>query len=291
MTSFLQYGWLARPGPGFRPAVVGALACGALMLSAGAAQANHMKMADGTLCPHAAGTPVPGEMAPAPGPERAGSTAPIAPARPVAAQPGQPATKSASQAPSQRAGAQAQAQGTATSQAQAQRPAATVQPVTNRATVSVSAPRQVPVARPSVAQQPRAERSTPSAVTRQASRPVVEPAVAADTPTVLRVRVEHPAAYAVTSPDSADAGAYVPTALLLGLLALCGIVAAAVVAVRRSRVPAVRHAATLPSFVESMDAAIEAELQEMIIETTAHAPRAPAGIEDGSDDRELCQTR
>ena len=76
MSSFLQYGGLERPRAVFRPVVIGALTCSALMASAGVAQADH-RMADGTLCPHAAGTLAPGESPAAPTIERAASSAPV----------------------------------------------------------------------------------------------------------------------------------------------------------------------------------------------------------------------
>lgn len=299
MTSFLQYGSLARPGPGIRPLVVGALTCGALLLPAAGAQANHMTMADGTMCPHAAGTPVAGESAPAPGPVRTASTAPIAPASPStsAAQPGRTASKPGSQAPSQRAAAQAQAQRPATTQAQ--RPATAAQSAPKAASVAspaevggtTTAPRQVPVAEPSVVQQPRARGSKPGPARHQGSRPAVKSMPADVSPVGRGAPVERPVAAPVVAPSPADSGFPVTAAILFGLLALCGGVVAVGVVARRLRAATAKRAASSSTFVESMDAGIEAELQAMISATRAHALRVPDGLEEVKDDREFSVTR
>ena len=296
MSSFLQYGSLVRSGPAFRPVVIGALTCGALMVSAGVAQANH-KMADGTLCPHAAGTLAPGESKAAPIVQRAASTGPLGAAKAAPAPAARPAAKPAAKTPVQRPAAQAQAQRPAASQAQAQRPAAASQPavskarvavpVQRQAQVAVPAQRQAPVAKPSHAKQPQAS-SKPSTGKQRASAPAaVKPAVTAEITTDRRSAIERPtAAAAVASP--ADSGASVPVAILIALFGLCTIMVAGAVAVRR-RVARVESAASSPTLAESMDAAIEVELQEIIAETRARALRAPDGVEE-HDDRELAQT-
>lgn len=298
MSSFLQYGSFARPGPAFRPVVIGALTCGALMVSAGAAQASH-RMADGTLCPHAAGTLAPGETKAAPTVERAASSGPIGAATPAprAAAP-RPAAKPAAKAPVQRPAVQAQAQRPASSQAQAQRPAVAAQPAVSKARVAVPAQRkaqvavpaqrQAPVAKPSRAKQPQAAGSQRSASKQQVSPPAVKPAVTAEITTDRRSVIERPTAAPATAAP-ADSGASVPVAILGGLFALCAIVVGGIVAVRR-RVVRVKSTAPVPTFAESMDAAIEAELQEIIVETRARALHAPAGLEDEHDDREVSQT-
>ena len=293
LNAFLQYGSLARPAPRLRPVVIGALTCSALMMSAGAAQANH-RMADGTLCPHAAGTDAVVGGAPQ-GTVRQSSTAPIGSSS-ASAPAAKPAAKPATKAPAQRPAAQSQAQKPATSQAQAQRPAAAAQPAVaaqkaeSKATAPVAAPRQVPVAKPSVAQQPRAAASERTAVKRQSSRPVVKPAVAPEVTTDRRsVPVERPAAGAAMQVDSG--GNSVPVAMLVGLLGLAGMIVAGLVAARL-RIRRAERVASSNTFVESMDAAIEAELQEMIAETRVRAQRAPAGLgdESESDELELSQT-
>lgn len=295
MSSFLQYGALARPRPGFRPVFVGALTCSALMISAGAAQASHQAMADGTMCPHAAGALGPGESKAGPTVERAVSNGPIGAATPA---PRAAAPKPAAKAPVQQPAAQAQAQKPATTQAQAQRPAAAAQPAVSKARVAVPAQRQAPVAKPSAARQPQAgatsNRSTAQkqvsrASKQQVSPPAVRPAVRAEITTDRRGAIERPTATApVASP--ADSGASAPVAMLVGLFGLLALVIAGIVAVRR-RVVGVPSAAPSPTLAESIDAAIEAELQEIIIETRARALTAPGALEDEHDDRELSQTR
>lgn len=295
MSSFLQYGALARPRPGFRPVFVGALTCSALMISAGAAQASHQAMADGTMCPHAAGALGPGESKAGPTVERAVSNGPIGAATPA---PRAAAPKPAAKAPVQQPAAQAQAQKPATTQAQAQRPAAAAQPAVSKARVAVPAQRQAPVAKPSAARQPQAgatsNRSTAQkqvsrASKQQVSPPAVRPAVRAEITTDRRGAIERPTATApVASP--ADSGASAPVAMLVGLFGLLALVIAGIVVVRR-RVVRVPSAAPSPTLAESIDAAIEAELQEIIIETRARALTAPGALEDEHDDRELSQTR
>ena len=177
----------------------------------------------------------------------------------------------------------------ATSQAQGQRPAATSQRATSKAQVAVPAQRQAPVAKPSVRQQPRADSRAGqrSRAERQVARPAVAPVVAPEITTDQRsVSVERPTAGAASPVASGDS---VPVAIVAALLALCGIIVAVVAAARR-RVVRVKSASTEPSLVASHDAAIEAELQEIIVETRTRASRAPAGIEDEGEDRKLSQT-
>lgn len=299
MSSFLQYGSV-RPRAVFRPAVIGALTCSALMVSAGAAQAEH-RMADGTLCPHAAGTLAPGESVAPPTLERAAQSGPVgaataAPKAPAA----RPAVKPAAKAPVQRPAVQAQAQRPAASQAQAQRPAAASQPAVSQARVtvpaqrkaqaSVPAQRQAPVAKPSGAQQPKAASGDRTAAKQQVSRPAVQPVVIPEITTDVRGAIERPTASAAAA-SPADSGVSVSTATLAGLLGLFGFVVAAMVAVVRRRAVPAESAAPMPSLDESLEAAIEAELQEIIVETRARALRAPAELDEAHEDRELSQTR
>lgn len=286
-------------GPGVRPLVVGALACGALLMSAPAALAKH-SMPNGTLCPHAAGEPVPGEAAPGPVPTSSTSAAPLAAARSSAPPATKPAAKPSPQAKAQKPASQAQAQQPATSQAQAQRPAqAQVQrpavasrpaaaPVTARASSPATVARPVPVARSAKAgagkARTAAKRTAPAHQTAQ--RPAVHP-------DNLR-----PAAPRVTNPtvSSVDAGQPASPAigtLLLALLALGGIATVAAMAlIRRRTATDAERIVGSPTSLDERDAAIEAELQAMISETRARAPRLPDGPEqDAGDARVLSATR
>jgi hypothetical protein len=297
MNSFLQYGSHMRASPAFRPVVIGALTCGALMVSAGAAQADH-RMADGTLCPHAAGTLAPGEAPAAPTVERAASSAPIGATRAAPAAAARPAAKPAAKTPVQRPAAQTQAQRPAASQAQAQRPAAVSQPAVSRARAtvpaqtkaqaSVPAQRQAPAAKPSGAQQPKAAAGQRTAVKQPVSRPAVTPVVMPEITTDRRGAIERPTATAAAAAP-ADSGVSVSTAMLAGLLGLFGIIVAGVIAVRR-RVVRAATVAPAPRLDESREAAIEAELQAMIAETRARALHAPEDLDEPHEDREFTQT-
>ena len=145
----------------------GVLACGAVLLPAGAASAQEM-MADGMMCPHAVGDMTNPATAPPPA-RTATNEAPLA-ARPAAVTaPAPAATKPAGQAPSQRAasstGASTPATATAksTTSAGAGAPVVRTQPVAQprRAAVPVSQPQRTttPVARPSA--RPETQRATP----------------------------------------------------------------------------------------------------------------------------------
>jgi hypothetical protein len=282
----------ARHGSHVRPLVVGALACGALLTIAPGAQANH-RMANGMLCPHAAGEPVAGEGPATVNPGNVASSAPIAAARPAAAPSAQPQTNPAQPATAQRPASHAQAQRPATSQAQAQGPAqaqrpapkvvASPQPATAR-TIT----RQLPVAHVSAAAKPRAtvaERKP--AATRAVQRPAVHPD---------SMRAAQPAAVATaaTAASPAAAGALGIASALLALLVLGAIgVASWALAMSRRRVtrddvaPAVRAL----TFAEQRDAAIEAELQAMIADTRARALRSPDVVDDVDDRRKLGATQ
>lgn len=297
MNSFLHYGSAMKASPAFRPVVIGALTCGALMVSAGAAQANH-RMADGTLCPHAAGTLAPGEAPAAPTVERAASSAPVGAVSAAPAPAARPAVKPAAKAPVQRPAVQTQAQRPAASQAQAQRPAAVSQPavskarvsvpVQNKAQAAVPAQRQAPAAKPSTAQQPKAAGGKRTAAKQQVSRPAAQPVVVMpEITTDRRGAIERPTASAA-APAPADSGVSVSTAMLAGLLGLFGIIVAGVVAARRRVVNATVPTAA-PALDDPMDA-IEAELQEIIVETRARSLRAPVELDEADEGRELSQT-
>lgn len=297
MNSFLQYGSF-RASPAFRPVVIGALTCGALMVSAGAAQADH-RMADGTLCPHAAGTLAPGEAPAAPTVERAASTAPVGAVSAAPAPAARPAAKPAVKSQVQRPASQAQAQRPAASQAQAQRPAAVSQPAVSKARVSVPAQakaqaavpaqRQAPAAKPSAAQQPKAAAGKRTAAEQQVSRPAAQPvAVMPEITTDRRGAIERPTATAAAVP--ADSGVSVSTAMLAGLLGLFGIIIVAGVVAARRRGVREQSVASVPRLDESREAAIEAELQAMITETRARALHVPDDLDMPHEDRELTQT-
>ena len=286
----MQYGSVMRSRAAFRPAVIGALTCSALLASAGVAQAEH-RMADGTLCPHAAGTLAPGESVAPPTVERAATSGPIGAAKAAPKAPAaRPAVKPAAKAPVQRPAAQPQAQRPAASQAQAQRPAAVSQPAVSQARVAVPAQRQAPVAKPSGVQQPKAASGERTAAQQQVSRPAVQPVVIPEITVDSRGAIERPTASAAPA-SAVDSGISVSTAMLAGLLGLFGIVVAGVVAIVRRRAVLAQSAAPTPSLDESLDAAIEAELQEIIAETRARALRAPVELDEEREGRELSQTR
>lgn len=299
MSSFLQHRSRARHGP-MRPLLVGALTCGALLATAPGAVADHQVMADGTMCPHAAGTPVPGEAAPAPGPERAASTAPIAApstARSAPGTPARPATKPASQAPSKGA-VQTQAQRPATTQAQtqrpavasapAQRPAAVTKPAARVATIPTpaqadgvsSTTRKTPVAQTRGTSTKKAVAAKP-AVSRSTDRPVAE-----TSPLQRAAAVDRPAAATVATTQADDAGSSATWFGLFGLLVVSLIGAFAVLIARRVKRAAVPAVPVMTPAAE-LEAAMEAELQAMIVETKARALHAPDGLEDAGDDRRL----
>ncbi len=303
MSSFLQHGSRARHGPAMRPLVVGALTCGALLAAAPAAVANHVRMADGTLCPHAAGTPVPGEAAPIPGPVRATSSAPIAASSTVKSSPGQPAkpaTKPASQGPSKGA-SQATAQHPAGAQAQAQRPAAAA--VSAQRPAAVTQPAAKLAARPTPAQADgvtsRARHQAPFAqkrVTTAAKTVAGQPAASASadkwaartqtSPSRPAATVE-PAATVTPAVAKADeSGSYATWMGVFGLLVV-GLIGAFVGLVRRARTQHAGRAVAQPTVADETDAAIEAELQAMILETKARAMREPGELEAAGDDRRL----
>jgi hypothetical protein len=277
---------------GVKPLVVGALACGAVLVTAPGAMASHV-MANGMLCPHAAGDPVPGEAAPTVNPSGSASSAPLAAPGSAQSAPAKPAAKPSSQPKAQQPASQAQAQRPATSQAtaqsQAQRPAIASVPASRTATVPVPgktrsttpAPRQVPIV---------AAVQTPAL---KAERPVAERLTVPAAPDPLRLArggdVNPIASLAVVDagqPASPSLGT-----LLLALLALVGTVAVAtLVLVKRRMVRDARSAAVSLTFAERMDAAIEAELQAMILETRERMLPTPDHLEDVDDSRELSAT-
>ena len=292
MSSFMQHRSRARHGP-MRPLFVGALTCGALLATAPNAVAHHLVMADGTMCPHAAGTPVPGEAAPTPGPERAASTAPIAApstAKSVPSTPARPATKPASQGPSKGA-AQTQAQRPASTQAQTQRPAAASAPAQRPAAVTKPAARVVTAPTPAQADGVRSTtRHTPVAQTRGTStkKPVTaKPAVSRPTDKPVAKTETAPVQRATAVTTNADEDGSSATWFgLFGLLGVSLIGAFAVFMARRVKRVAV-PAVPVMTPAEQRDAAMEAELQAMIVETKVRAVHAPDGLEDAGDDRRL----
>ena len=110
-----------------------------------------------------------------------------------------------------------------------------------------------------------------------------------DVTTDARSASERPTAAAVTA-SPADSGGSVSTVALAVLLGMCGILIAGVVAVRR-RVVRVQGSAPVPTLAEAADAAIEAELQQIIAETKARTLPAPAVLDEEGDDREFSETR
>lgn len=293
MRSLSQEATPARHGPGVRPLVIGALTCGALLLPVGGAQASH-RMANGMLCPHAAGEPVAGEAVAPPGPSHATSAGPIAPAttRAAPARPS-PATKSGSSVPSQRAASQAPAQRPAVARAQSQAPAVATVPAAVRTATVTPAPRAVPVARPAQVRQPRAAR-TPvarkalrAATTRHAVSDPVGPIVVADMfATSDGATVTQPAATSAQPAARSDDRTAIVAAIVLGLLAL-GVIGIAGTLAGLSRIGAARRARAERSFSEAMDAAIEAELQAMICGARPRTSAVRDELDDDAREREL----
>lgn len=305
MSSFLQHRPRARHGPLVRPLFVGALTCGALLATAPAAVAHHMVMADGTMCPHAAGTPVPGEAAPTPIPERTASTAPLAApstAKSAPSTPARPATKPASQGPSKGA-TQAQAQRPATTQAQSQRPAAASAPAQRPAAVTKPAAKVATVPTPAQADgvtgttrrpepvaQTRGTAAKKSAPAKPAVSRVADKPVATTSPLQRAAAVDRPAAATVDTTKADDGGSSATWFGLLGLFGVSLIGVLAVVAGRRARRAPVPAVPAMTPAEEERDAAMEAELQAMIVETKARALDAPDCLEDAFDKRRFTIT-
>jgi len=294
---------------------MGALTCGVLLVGAPAASAGHTESTMGTMCPHAAGLPVAGEAPAVAPPVRTAGTAPITTPKAAPAQPARPAAKPAAQAPS-KAGSQAQAQRPAASQAQAQRPAAAqaqaqrpavaqapaqrqvalsrsagrtvTAPTPAKAGGVTTAPRQVPVAGTSRAQQSRGESiNQQTTAPRALSRPL--DVVAAKTGPALvqdETLTERPTAGNVGVAQSGDSGLSETAIILLGLLVVSTIGAVGVVAARLRKRGAARTA-PLPTLAEAREAAIEAELQAMIAQARTGVKQAPDQLGVAGDDREL----
>ena len=269
-----------RRAPGAKPLLVGALACGALLVTAPGAMANHV-MANGMLCPHAS-EPVPGGGPATVNPSAAPNTAPLAAAG-AAVRPSTPA-KPSPQAKAQKPAPQAQAPRPATTQAQVQ--AQVQRPVVASAPASTAAAVAMPVQVAGTKAAPR-HAAVAAAVLRtvKAERPVARSMnpVSADPLRLARSGavdpIERLGAVDGGQPPSAPLGT-----LLLALLALGGMgVAVALVAVRRRMARDMRDAALALPLHDEMDAAAEAELQEMILQTRARMMRVADGLEDGDD--------
>ena len=277
---------------GVKPLVVGALACGAVLMTAPAAMAHH-PMANGMLCPHAAGDPIPGESAPPPAPSGAASTAPIAAAGSAKSVPAKPAAKPSVQPKAQQPASQAQAQRPATSQAtaqsQAQRPAVASVPASRTAAVPVPAkktrsttpaPRQVPIVAAVRTPALKAERPVAQRLTVPAAADPLRLARGGDADPIASLAVVD-----AGQPASSSLGT-----LLLALLALAGMgVVATLVLVKRRMARDARSAAVSLTFAEEMDAAIEAELQAMILASRVRMLRMPD--QDVDEPQELSATR
>lgn len=267
---------------GAKPLLVGVLACGALLVTAPSAMAYHV-MANGMMCPHAAGEAVPGEAPPTVNPSAAPNAAPIgaatATAKPTSRPAAKPSVQPKAQQPATQAQAQQPAQAQAQAQSQAQRPAVASAPATRAAMAPVpvktrsttTVRRQVPVAvqtlRTVKAERPVAERMNPLSADplRLARGGAVDP-------------IERMGAVDAGQPASPALGT-----LLLALLALAGMgVAAALVIVGRRMARDARSAAIALPFVDETDA-VEAELQEMILEARTRTLLAPEGLEDVDD--------
>jgi hypothetical protein len=243
---------------------VGVLACGAVLVPATGASANHMKMADGTLCPHATGT----------GPDaQPQATGPAAPARASSDKPLGPVVKSATPPvtkPAAEAGSQA------VTKAPAQRPATVVDTQAAGTTAVAVAPRQQPVSAPvRQVRQPRAVPKPRAAhQPRQASRPASTkdfvPPVTGSADVVL------PRASAPSVQVAERQVIPAPAAIVAGCLMLVALAALTAAIVRRRRrgddgelVEVAPVAPVEPMAVVTHEALVEAELHEMIAEARA----------------------
>ena len=205
----------------------GVLACGAVLLPASTALANHMSMPDGTMCPHAAGDPGAAAMEGPAAPTRTASEAPLGTtAKPAVTQPaGRPAAKPASKAPAQRAAATTPASAPATTVAQSTAGAGAAAPAAQQQ-------RAVAPVGPSRTATPRPQRrATPthSAPARRVSTPTATTTVIPDA-----TRPSAGSARQVASTATAAEPANVPwPAIGLGVLMLAALAAAIVVLRRR----------------------------------------------------------
>jgi len=269
------------------------LTCGAVLIPAGSALANHMPgMTNGTMCPHASGEG-PDALGAAPpsessgGTQRTSSDAPLgaasdsAPSGSTAAdsaapasgasKPATQATEPATQVQTQRAAVTAAQPALATAGAQ----------VTRLATTSV--PARSTVATPSRRAAPRARTERRSAPRRQPHGRVLE----TSTPVA-------PATTAATLTEVTQPRTLPPLAAVLGILAIVGL-AAATTLMRRRR-PGSGGVATAPrpatpAAPSFADASLEAELHEMISEARARAVLARAPRADPAEHRETIASR
>jgi hypothetical protein len=289
MTSSSQHAASPRSRPGVRSWSIAVVTAGAVLLPAGSALADHMPGMNGTMCPHASGEGPDALAAPGPSepaaPERAPSESPLAltgqsgpssnaapaPAsKPAAQQVTRPATQVSKPA------TQVQTRVTTTAQSA---PAATSAQSAVRAvaTTPVAASKRAPAA------QPRAKRAAPRArpersferrfngLEPRASRPSL----------VTREAVE---ATPAVRPEVTGPTASVPLLVLFGLLTAGGLAAVVLVGRRRGGGGVVAGAPPQrPAAPRYADAAVEAELHEIIAEARARELLGPGEIDEPAE--------
>lgn len=270
-----------------RVLATGVLACGAVLLPVNAAFGNHMQMADGTMCPHAA-TGNMDNPATSAAPSRAASERPLGSTTPAAtprATP-RPAVKpTVSQAPVQRAAT------TQPAQTRAAQPATTTAKATATAKASAPVARaqrvSAPVAQPKRVAAPVA-RTTPKRTSsaRQATAPKVTATVIPD--------VTRPSAKSAPQLVAKTTGAKPADATWIALGGLLTLLAcAATVAVLRRRGSGGEEAVTAdelsPLAPSTQVDEVEIALREMLAEARAAELLGQGGraAEASDDDRTL----
>ena len=295
MTSPSQYAVLPRSRRGVRSWSIAVVTAGAVLLPAGSALADHMPGMNGTMCPHASGEGPDALAAPGPNqpaaPERAPSEAPLAPTgqsgpsnaapapapEPAAQQVTRPATQVSKPA------TQVQTRVTTTAQS-APASTSTQGAVRAVATTPVAASKRAPAA------QPRAERAVPRARTAAFERRFngLEPRAARPSPTTPEAVEVKPA----VRTEATEPGASGPLLVLFGLLT-AGALAAVVLLGRRRGAGGVVTDGPLerPAAPTYADAAVEAELHEIIAEARARRLLVPGEIDEPAERGESVGTR
>ena len=297
MTSSSQHAVTPRSRRGVRSWSIAVVTAGAVLLPAASALADHMPGMNGTMCPHASGEGPDALAAPGPNepaaPERAPSETPLAPT-------GQSGPATAAPVPASKPAAQ-QVTRPAT---QVSKPATQVQtrvtttaqsaPASTRTQGTVRAVATTPVAasKRAAAAQPRAKRAVPRArPERSFERRFngLEPRAARPSPATPEAVVAAPAVRG----EAAESAPSVPLLLLLGLLTVGGLAAAVLVGRRRGGAGGVVTGAPpeRPAAPAYADAAVEAELHEIIAEARARRLLVPGESDEPAERGESVGTR